>query len=90
MLFVCLWILTNQLLNALTNLYETWYVYHGTWAYLNGIPINPSDKSVYLYVHPSTLVRQRLGKNITADKKTQAIIAQFLNPSFSVRSVLNQ
>jgi hypothetical protein len=25
------------LLNAWTNLYETWYVYHGTWAHLNGL-----------------------------------------------------
>jgi hypothetical protein len=29
--------LSYQLLNAWTNLYETWYVYHGTWANLNGI-----------------------------------------------------
>jgi hypothetical protein len=24
-------------LNAWTNLYETWYVCHGTWAHLNGV-----------------------------------------------------
>jgi hypothetical protein len=28
----------HQLFNAWTNLYETWYAYHGTWAHLNGIP----------------------------------------------------
>jgi hypothetical protein len=26
-----------QLLNGWTNLYETWYVYHGTWVHLNGV-----------------------------------------------------
>jgi hypothetical protein len=26
-----------QILNASTNLYETWYVYHGTWAHLSGV-----------------------------------------------------
>jgi hypothetical protein len=26
-----------QLLNAWTNISETWYVYHGTWAHLNGV-----------------------------------------------------
>jgi hypothetical protein len=28
-------------LNAWTNLYHTWYVYHGTWAHLNGIIHKP-------------------------------------------------
>jgi Mn2+/Fe2+ NRAMP family transporter len=27
----------HQLLNAWTNLCETWYVCHGTWAYLDGV-----------------------------------------------------
>jgi hypothetical protein len=27
----------HQLLNAWTNLYETWYVNHGTSAHLNGV-----------------------------------------------------
>jgi hypothetical protein len=27
----------NQPLNARTSLYETWYVYHGTWAHLNSV-----------------------------------------------------
>jgi hypothetical protein len=26
-----------QRLNAWTNLYETWYVCHGTWAHVNGV-----------------------------------------------------
>jgi hypothetical protein len=33
-LFVCP---PYKRLNGWTNLYETWYVYHGTWAHLNGI-----------------------------------------------------
>jgi hypothetical protein len=28
---------THKLLNAWTNVYETWYPYHGTWAHLNGV-----------------------------------------------------
>jgi hypothetical protein len=27
----------SKLLNAWSNLYETWYVYHGTWSPLNGV-----------------------------------------------------
>jgi hypothetical protein len=29
-----------KLLNGWTNIYEIWYVYHGTWAHLNGYFIN--------------------------------------------------
>jgi hypothetical protein len=32
---VCLWIRPHFLVNALTNLYETWYTYHGTWAHFS-------------------------------------------------------
>jgi hypothetical protein len=34
---VCVHPLPDQLLNAWTNLYETWYVYHGTWVNLNAL-----------------------------------------------------
>jgi hypothetical protein len=40
MLFVsvCLWIpLSHQLMNAWSNPYETWYVYHGNWTHLNDV-----------------------------------------------------
>jgi hypothetical protein len=36
-------------LNGWTNLYETWHVYHGTWAHLNGV-LHKSLPSVCLYV----------------------------------------
>jgi hypothetical protein len=36
-LSVCLCIPPYHLLNAWTNLYETWYAYHGTLAHLNGV-----------------------------------------------------
>jgi hypothetical protein len=29
----------NLLLNTWTNVYETWYRYHGTWAYLNSVSL---------------------------------------------------
>jgi hypothetical protein len=50
------------LLNAWTNLYETSYVYHGTWAHLNSVLHKslPSVSASYLY--PSTFARRRIGK----------------------------
>jgi hypothetical protein len=30
------WVSPQQLLIAWMNLYETWYVYHGRWAHING------------------------------------------------------
>jgi hypothetical protein len=44
----------HQLLNARTNLYETSYVYHGTWAHLNGTLHKPLP-SVCPYVYPLSL-----------------------------------
>jgi hypothetical protein len=35
--FLCLYILSFQLLNAWAYLYDTWYTYHGTWAHRNGV-----------------------------------------------------
>jgi hypothetical protein len=39
-----------NLLNALTSLYETWYVYRGTWANLNGV-FHKSHQTVCLYMY---------------------------------------
>jgi hypothetical protein len=36
--YLCVCVSPLQLLNAWTNLYETWYVCHGTWTHLNGVP----------------------------------------------------
>jgi hypothetical protein len=52
----CLCVSPIYFLNAWTNLYETWYVYHGTWAHF----INPSHQSVCLYVYPPIIARQQL------------------------------
>jgi hypothetical protein len=38
-LFLCVSVTSYQLLKAWTNLYETWYVYNGTWAHFNGIKL---------------------------------------------------
>jgi hypothetical protein len=44
-------------LNAWTNLYETWYVYYGTWAHLNGILHKSlSSVSVSVCVSPLSLL----------------------------------
>jgi hypothetical protein len=55
MLSVCL----HELLNAWSNLYETWYVrvYHATWAHLNSTLHNflPSV-CVCVYVYPLLLL----------------------------------
>jgi hypothetical protein len=67
-------------LNAWTNLYETWYVCHGTWAHLNGV-LHKSAPSVCVSVCVSLLslrgkgsvkcitpfvARLRLGKHVPA------------------------
>jgi hypothetical protein len=43
-----------QLSNASTNRYEIWYVYHGVWAYLNGV-LHKSFPSVCVSVCVSLL-----------------------------------
>jgi hypothetical protein len=65
--------LPYQLFNAWTNLYEIWYVYHGTIsaAYL----INPSI-SLCLHVYPFIVARQRIRENFTAAKNTHATIEE--------------
>jgi hypothetical protein len=74
-----------QLLNAWTNLYETWYAYHGNWAISVVYPINSSHQSVCLYLYPLIIARQRLGKNVTAVTKTQATIEELLEAPFPMR-----
>jgi hypothetical protein len=74
-----------QLLNAWTNLYETWHVYHGNWAHLGGV-LHKSLPSVCVSVCVSLLsllgngsvkclppfgARQRLGKHVPAATNTR-------------------
>jgi hypothetical protein len=59
---LCVYVSPHQSLNVWTYLYETWYVYHGTWAYLNG---------VYLYVYPPIVTRQPLGKHVSETSNTR-------------------
>jgi hypothetical protein len=54
-------------LNAWTNLHETWYVYHGIWAHLNGVLHESCSSvcvSVCLCLH--IVFRQRLGTHVSA------------------------
>jgi hypothetical protein len=50
----------------------------------------PSHQSVCLYVCPSIVARQRLGKSVTAAMNTHETIAELLDASFSMRSVWYQ
>jgi hypothetical protein len=54
----------HQFLNAWANLYEIWYVYHGTWAHLNCIlhkSLTSVCTSVCVYpIVEKTLQRQRI------------------------------
>jgi hypothetical protein len=87
--FVC--VSPYQFLNAWTNLYETRYVYHGTWAHLNGV-LHTSFPLVILclYVYPPSVTREQLGENVTAATNIQTTIEELLDASFSKRSVSYQ
>jgi hypothetical protein len=77
---LCVCVSSYQLLNALTSLYETWYVYHGTLAHLTYV-LHKSLPSVFVSVCVSLLSlhgngfvkciyffgsRQRFGKHVLA------------------------
>jgi hypothetical protein len=83
-LSVCLCI-SYILLNVWTNLYETWYVYHGTWAHLNGV-FHKFLPSVCQYVYPFIVARQWAGKNVAAAMNTHKT-TELLDASISMRSV---
>jgi hypothetical protein len=50
--------------------------------------INPSHQSVYLYVYPTVVARQRLSKNMTAAMNTH--VTEELLDTFSMWSVSYQ
>jgi hypothetical protein len=45
---------------------------------------NHSHQSVFLYVYPPIVARQRLGRNVTAVTNTHATIEELLNALFSM------
>jgi hypothetical protein len=49
--------------------------------------INPSHQSVYLYVYPPVVAKQRLGKNVTAATNTHATRIVGLFVFYAVRVV---
>jgi hypothetical protein len=51
---------------------------------------DPSHQFLCLYVYPSIVVRQRLGKNVTAAMYTHATIEELLDAWFSMLSVSYQ
>jgi hypothetical protein len=52
--------------------------------------INPSHKSMRLYVYSPIVTRRRLRKNVTTATNTHTTLEELLDASFSVRSVLYQ
>jgi hypothetical protein len=77
---------THQPQNTSTNHSETWYVYHGTWAHLNGV-LHKSIPSVCVSVCvsllsllgkgfvkciPPLVFRQQLGKHVPAAMNTRS------------------
>jgi hypothetical protein len=74
---LCVWVHLPSTFEWLSHLYETRYVYHGTWA-------SHQYKCLYLYSH--IVARQRLGKNFTVATNTHVTIEQ-LSESFSVLPV---
>jgi hypothetical protein len=59
-----------QLLKAWTSLYETWNLYHGTWAHLNSVR-HYSLPSVCVSVYSRIIATQRLGKHVPAATNTR-------------------
>jgi hypothetical protein len=47
--------------------------------------INPFHQSVFVYVHPSTVSMQQLGKNVTATINIHAATEELLDMSFSMQ-----
>jgi hypothetical protein len=74
--------LPQQLLNDWTDLYETWYVYHGTWALLN-----PSHRPVYICIPVSLLGN---GSVKTLPRQRTHMQRKNSRTSFSMRSVSYQ
>jgi hypothetical protein len=48
------------------DIYETWYVYHGTWAHLNGIHHTSLPSVCFCICIPPILATQWLGKHVPA------------------------
>jgi hypothetical protein len=78
-----------QILNAWTNLYETRYAYHATWARLNGV-LHKSNPSVCLYAYPPIVARQRLDENVNATTNSHATTEELLDAWFSMPSVSDE
>jgi hypothetical protein len=82
-LSVYLCILPYQLLNGWTNLYKTWYIYHGIWANLNGVLHHKSLQLVceFAYVSPSRCLATAR-KHVPAATNTQGKIEELLDASY--------
>jgi hypothetical protein len=77
---------TYQLLNVWTNPYETWYVYHATWAHINGV-LHKSLSWVCMSVCLSLPPLLGSGSVKTfPQQRIYATVEELLDASFSMRS----
>jgi hypothetical protein len=73
MISPCCLCVPHQLLNAWTNLYKTWYVYHGTWVHFSGIlhkSLLPVCVSACVSPHP-IVARQLFCRHVYAATNTR-------------------
>jgi hypothetical protein len=76
-----------QILNAWTNLYETWYVYHGTWAHFNGV-LHKSLQSVCVSICVSPYrCHVTAGQTRSHGNEYTQRWEELLDASFSIQSV---
>jgi hypothetical protein len=67
----CLYISPYQLLNACTNLYETWYAYRWNWAHLNGVLHKTLPSVCVCMCIDPVVAKQRLGRHVSATTNTR-------------------
>jgi hypothetical protein len=85
---LCVCVSPYRLLNAWTNLYETWYVWHGTWAHLNCV-LHKSLPLVCVCVCrciPLSLLGNGSVRALPR-QRIHATIEELLDASFSMKSV---
>jgi hypothetical protein len=89
--YLCLCKLSSPLaFEWLNQFYETWYVYHGTWAHLSGV-LHKSLPSVCVSICIFAIPLLGIGcVNTFSRQRIHATVEELLFTSFSTRSFLRQ
>jgi hypothetical protein len=82
-----IWGIASELITYLSTLLLFWLTFK--W-YTLQLPITPSHQSVCLYVYPSIVATQRLGKHVPAATNTRSTIQELLEASFSLLTLSYQ